>query len=172
MLPEGTSKFGCRRFGRPGEEGQRGQISDKLPNAASSSRCSAALRRPPRGRSRRAQQARIAFLGTSLRPPINIFSTHSAKGCVSMVIGDEFSSKWLELLKEAVPNVSRVAILCTEAWIEGTNSACGGHIASCHPAWPYSLAAMKATTFDSDCICLMILPTSSFGSLVSERRMR
>jgi len=32
-----------------------------------------------------------------------------------MLIGDEFSSKWLELLKEAVPNVSRVAILCTEA---------------------------------------------------------
>jgi hypothetical protein len=25
MLPEGTSKFGCRRFGRPGEEGQRGR---------------------------------------------------------------------------------------------------------------------------------------------------
>jgi hypothetical protein len=49
------------------------------------------------------------------------------------VIGDEFSSKWLELLKETVPNVSRVAILCTEAWIEGTNSACGGHIASRHP---------------------------------------
>jgi|SRR6516165_2648178 len=81
----------------------------------------------------RARQARIALLGTSLRPPINIFSTHSAKGCVSMVIGDEFSSKWLELLKEAVPNVSRVAILCTEAWIEGTNSVCGGHIASRHP---------------------------------------
>src|SRR5262249_19710691 len=55
----------------------------------------------------------------SLRPPTNIFSTHSAKGCASMVIGDEFSSKWLELLKEAVPNVSRVAILCAEAWIEG-----------------------------------------------------
>ena len=27
------------------------------------------------------------------------------------------------------------------------------------PAWPYSLAAMKLTTFDSDCICLTILPT-------------
>ncbi len=40
------------------------------------------------------------------------------------------------------------------------------------PASPYSLAAMKLTTFDSDCICLTILPTSSFGSLVSERRMR
>ena len=29
----------------------------------------------------------------------------------SLFLGDEFSSKWLELLKEAVPNVSRVAIL-------------------------------------------------------------
>src|SRR5262245_41163813 len=36
----------------------------------------------------------------------------------------------------------------------------------------YSLAATKPTTFDSDCICRTILPTSSFGSLVSERRMR
>ena len=91
-----------------------------------------------------------------------------AKGCVSMLIGDEFSSKWLELLKEAVPNVSRVAILCTEAWIEGLWRPY--RIPS--PASPYSLAAMKLTTFDSDCICLTILPTSSFGSLVSERRMR
>src|SRR6266404_9831866 len=41
-----------------------------------------------------------------------------------------------------------------------------------HRDWYYSLAAMKATTFDSDCICPTILPTSSFGSLVSERRMR
>ena len=40
------------------------------------------------------------------------------------------------------------------------------------PGSPYSWAAMKLTTFDSDCICLTILPTSSFGSLVSERRMR
>jgi len=40
------------------------------------------------------------------------------------------------------------------------------------PAWPYSSAAMKSTIFDSDCICLTILPTSSFGSLVSESRMR
>ena len=40
------------------------------------------------------------------------------------------------------------------------------------PASPHSLAAMKPTTFDSDCICLTILPTSSLGSLVSERRMR
>src|SRR5258705_7242570 len=40
------------------------------------------------------------------------------------------------------------------------------------PAWSYSLAAMKLTTFDSDCICLTILPTSSFGNSVSERRMR
>ena len=29
----------------------------------------------------------------------------------SLFLGDEFSSKWLELLKEAVPNVSRVAVL-------------------------------------------------------------
>ena len=29
----------------------------------------------------------------------------------SLFLGDEFSSKWLELLKEAVPNVSRVALL-------------------------------------------------------------
>src|SRR5262249_48080250 len=29
----------------------------------------------------------------------------------STFLGDEFSSKWLELLKEAVPNVSRVATL-------------------------------------------------------------
>jgi putative tryptophan/tyrosine transport system substrate-binding protein len=29
----------------------------------------------------------------------------------SLFLGDEFSSKWLELLKEAVPSVSRVAIL-------------------------------------------------------------
>ena len=29
----------------------------------------------------------------------------------SLFLGDEFSSKWLELLKETVPNVSRVAIL-------------------------------------------------------------
>ena len=29
------------------------------------------------------------------RPPTNIFWTHSAKGCVGMVIGDEFSSNWL-----------------------------------------------------------------------------
>ena len=29
----------------------------------------------------------------------------------SLFLGDEFSSKWLELLKEAVPNASRVAIL-------------------------------------------------------------
>ena len=29
----------------------------------------------------------------------------------SLSLGDEFSSKWLELLKEAVPNVSRVAVL-------------------------------------------------------------
>jgi hypothetical protein len=40
------------------------------------------------------------------------------------------------------------------------------------PAWPYSFAATNPTTFDSDCICRTILPTSSFGSLVSERRMR
>jgi hypothetical protein len=40
------------------------------------------------------------------------------------------------------------------------------------PAWPYSSAAMKSTIFDSDCICLTILPTSSFGSLVSESRTR
>jgi hypothetical protein len=40
------------------------------------------------------------------------------------------------------------------------------------PAWPYSFAAMKSTIFDSDCICRMILPTSSFGSLVSESWMR
>src|SRR6516164_9170293 len=33
------------------------------------------------------------------------------------------------------------------------------------PASPYSLAATKPTTFDSDCICLMILPTSSCGRL-------
>jgi hypothetical protein len=39
-------------------------------------------------------------------------------------------------------------------------------------ASPYSLAAMKSTTFDSDCICLTILPTSSLGSFVWERRMR
>jgi putative ABC transport system substrate-binding protein len=30
---------------------------------------------------------------------------------LSLFLGDEFSSKWLELLKEAVPNVSRVAVL-------------------------------------------------------------
>ena len=29
----------------------------------------------------------------------------------SLFLGDEFSSKWLELLKEAVPNISRVAVL-------------------------------------------------------------
>ena len=29
----------------------------------------------------------------------------------SLFLGDEFSGKWLELLKEAVPNVSRVAVL-------------------------------------------------------------
>jgi putative ABC transport system substrate-binding protein len=29
----------------------------------------------------------------------------------SLFLGDEFSSKWLELLKEAVPSVSRVAVL-------------------------------------------------------------
>jgi putative ABC transport system substrate-binding protein len=29
----------------------------------------------------------------------------------SLFLGDEFSSKWLELLKEAVPNASRVAVL-------------------------------------------------------------
>jgi putative tryptophan/tyrosine transport system substrate-binding protein len=29
----------------------------------------------------------------------------------SLFLGDDFSSKWLELLKEAVPNVSRVAVL-------------------------------------------------------------
>ena len=29
----------------------------------------------------------------------------------SLFLGDEFSSKWLELLKKAVPNVSRVAVL-------------------------------------------------------------
>ena len=29
----------------------------------------------------------------------------------SLFLGDEFSSKWLELLKAAVPNVSRVALL-------------------------------------------------------------
>jgi ABC-type uncharacterized transport system substrate-binding protein len=29
----------------------------------------------------------------------------------SLFLGDEFSSKWLELLKQAVPNVSRVAVL-------------------------------------------------------------
>src|SRR6266550_5845176 len=40
------------------------------------------------------------------------------------------------------------------------------------PAWPYSSTAMKSTIFDSDCICLTILPTSSFGSLVSESRTR
>ena len=39
-------------------------------------------------------------------------------------------------------------------------------------SWPYSFAATNPTTFDSDCICRTILPTSSFGSLVSERRMR
>ena len=38
--------------------------------------------------------------------------------------------------------------------------------------WRYSLTAMKPTTFDSPCICRMILPTSSFGSLASDRRMR
>jgi hypothetical protein len=36
----------------------------------------------------------------------------------------------------------------------------------------YSFAAMKPTIFDSSCICRTILPTSSFGNLVSERRMR
>ena len=30
---------------------------------------------------------------------------------LSLALGDEFSSKWLELLKEAVPNVTRVAVL-------------------------------------------------------------
>lgn len=40
------------------------------------------------------------------------------------------------------------------------------------PAWPYSAAAMKSTIFDSDCICLTILPTSPLGSLVSESRTR
>jgi hypothetical protein len=40
------------------------------------------------------------------------------------------------------------------------------------PAWPYSSAAMKSTTFDSDCICLTSFPTSSCGSLVLEKRMR
>ena len=36
----------------------------------------------------RPQQARIVHQPT-------FFWTHSAKGCVGMVIGDEFSSKWL-----------------------------------------------------------------------------
>ena len=39
-------------------------------------------------------------------------------------------------------------------------------------AWPYSFAAMKPMICDSSCICRTILPTSSFGNLVSERRMR
>jgi 4-hydroxyphenylpyruvate dioxygenase-like putative hemolysin len=77
--------------------------------------------------------ARIAFLGAESASTNQHFFDAFRQGCVGMVIGDEFSSKWLELLKEAVPNVSRVAILCTDAWIEGTNSACGGHIASRHP---------------------------------------
>ena len=38
--------------------------------------------------------------------------------------------------------------------------------------WRYSFTAMKPTTFDSSCICRMILPTSSRGSLASDRRMR
>ena len=36
----------------------------------------------------------------------------------------------------------------------------------------YSFTAMKPTTFDSSCICRMILPTSSRGSLASDSRMR
>lgn len=41
-----------------------------------------------------------------------------------------------------------------------------------HHRLAYSFAAMKPTIFDSSCICRTILPTSSFGNLVSERRMR
>src|SRR5436190_2829929 len=51
--------------------------------------------------------ARIAFLGAESASTNQHFFDAFRQGCVGMVIGDEFSSKWLELLKEAVPNVSR-----------------------------------------------------------------
>jgi putative ABC transport system substrate-binding protein len=62
--------------------------------------------------------------GTSTIPIVFIASDPLGSGLVpslarpggnltgfSLFLGDEFSSKWLELLKEAVPNVSRVALL-------------------------------------------------------------
>jgi putative tryptophan/tyrosine transport system substrate-binding protein len=138
----------------------------------------------------------------------------------------ELVAKRLELLRELVPGVTRVAVLLNPAEVSRTESTLRDVEAAARtmglqiqtlnantsreldaafenigrerpvglfvstttflsvrmvqlssnripsPAWPYSLAAMKSTTFDSDCICLTILPTSSFGSLVSERRMR
>jgi hypothetical protein len=53
-------------------------------------------------------------------------------------------------------------------YFSSAGTPCQGH----SPAWPYSAAAMKSTIFDSDCICLTILPTCPLGSLVSESRTR
>jgi len=69
----------------------------------------------------------------SLRPPTNIFLDAFRQGMRGHCYRPRVQQQVAELLKEAVPNVSRVAILCTAAWIEGTNSVCGGHLASCHP---------------------------------------
>jgi hypothetical protein len=51
-------------------------------------------------------------------------------------------------------------------------AAVGSGRIAVHHRLAYSFAAMKPTIFDSSCICRTILPTSSFGNLVSERRMR
>ena len=67
------------------------------------------------------------------RPPTNIFLDAFRQGMRGHGYRRRVQQQVAELLKEAVPNVSRVAILCTAAWIEGTNSVCGGHIASRHP---------------------------------------
>src|SRR5215472_16620326 len=75
------------------------------------------------------------ILAPSLRPPTNIFLDAFRQGMRGHGYRRRVQQQVAELLKEAVPNVSRVAILCTAAWIEGTNSVCGGHghIASRHP---------------------------------------
>src|SRR5262249_43929246 len=71
-----------------------------------------------------------------------------------------FQQQVAELLKEAVPNVSRVAIVCTAGVVRRDKFGLWRPYRIPSPPPPYSLAATKPTMFDSDCICLTILPTS------------
>src|SRR5262249_37875297 len=62
----------------------------------------------------------------------------SANGCVGIGYRRRFQQQVAELLKDAVPNVTRAAILCTAAWLEGTNSVCGEWASDCRSApWAF-----------------------------------